>query len=235
MRQLISVVTEASVLYLIDEGDGDTTQIAQVINRGLGIADVVRLGVQLESVLALNGRAVNGRAVRHATPALPPASDAEADAQARRIASGSGTRPKPTAKWETVCWCPIAGCDYTGKRSNISTHLKSKKHGYSRDAAALTAGSARPVDDARPRKAAPRGQAGARHIAGVVMPAVAAWAAEHGTVDARQVADHFRMDPSRARKVLHRLTDAGALRDVTPDTKRANQPRLYEAVPGWSS
>lgn len=218
-RQLISVVTQHSVVYLIDDGDGETTQIAQVINRGLGVGDVVRLGAALEQSLGYNG---NGRAVKRATPELPPARDDAA--QARRIATGSGSTPlkNPNSRWMTRVHCPVPGCDYTSKRSNLATHLQTQQHGYTRNAANAAAREARPVDPAeltpqpKPKaKGLSRGIAGQRRIAGRTAPAVARFVGQVGTATSRQVADHFRFDPSRARKVLQVLVDTNVLLDVT--------------------
>lgn len=108
MKQLVSVVTETSVLYLTHDSDSDSaeaTQIAQVINPGLGIADVVRLGVTLGQALQLNGhrRAVTKTAPRE-LPAGPP-----------------DGRDKTGTKEADLVQCPVCKRGY--RRSSLGAHL----------------------------------------------------------------------------------------------------------------
>lgn len=57
MRQLVSVVQETGVAwFLTDEAGEAATQIAQTINPGWGVGDVVEVGVQLTDMLRLNGK-----------------------------------------------------------------------------------------------------------------------------------------------------------------------------------
>ena len=57
MRQLVSVVTDEHVSYFVhDDGDDEAQQIAQVINPGFDVAEIVELGASLTTVLHLNGK-----------------------------------------------------------------------------------------------------------------------------------------------------------------------------------
>jgi hypothetical protein len=56
MRQLVSVVTGESVSYFVSDDDDTVTQVAQVINPGFGVGEVVELGSSLVDVLRLNGK-----------------------------------------------------------------------------------------------------------------------------------------------------------------------------------
>lgn len=118
MRQLVSVVTDEAISYLIDDGEG-TTQIAKVINTGLEVADVVRLGVNLGEALRLNGygsgkSASQGRALQRATgnggAALLPAS-----------AAPPPVKHLNPAKAQRVL-CPVCAKAY--RRSSLSPHLR---------------------------------------------------------------------------------------------------------------
>lgn len=228
MRQLVSVVTDTSIMFLIHDGD-TTEQIAQVINRGLDVAAVVRLGINLDEALTLNGRTTP-----KAQRALPPADEA----QRRRIASGSGSRPKPTATWEQLVICPVPGCEHVAKRSNLPGHLMTLKHGYTKEMANAAARNAHTLDPAevpppKPKKKAgklPRGVAGQRHIAGTVAPMFKAFADTQPFITSRMCADHFNMDPSRCRKVIATLVTRGELVDVTPSTATMNDARQYAAA-----
>lgn len=76
MRQLVSVVTPESVSYFLAEEGTDTPvqQVAQVLNTGLAVADVIDLGSNLLGALRLNGHKSRPRAVAPPTqPALEPA------------------------------------------------------------------------------------------------------------------------------------------------------------------
>ena len=79
MRQLVSVVTDESIAYLVHDGE-HTTQIAQVMNVGLDVQGVITLGVNLGDVLRLPTLKLNGHAERVVEPAqrreLPPAKTA---------------------------------------------------------------------------------------------------------------------------------------------------------------
>jgi hypothetical protein len=54
MRQLVSVVTDDSVRYFVQDGD-NVQQIAQLLNPGLDVPAVIELGDVLTSALRLNG------------------------------------------------------------------------------------------------------------------------------------------------------------------------------------
>ena len=71
MRQLVSVVTDEHVVYVLHDGDA-AVQVAQVVNPGLSVPDVIELGASLAEALRLNGKP---RRVQRAE--LPPAPPAE--------------------------------------------------------------------------------------------------------------------------------------------------------------
>lgn len=233
MRQLVSVVTDDAVLYFVDDGEA-TTQIAQIIHTGLDVSDVVRLGTNLCDALQLNGvQTAVATAVAKRVP-LGPAPKAMID-------SGSGSRPAKSSKWMQRVVCPEPGCEYSSKRSNLSTHLQTQQHGYSKHRANLAANEARTVESmaetpepkpmptkrAKQPPSAPRGVAGARHIAGTVAPMFKAYAETVPFITSRACADHFHMDPSRCRKVITRLVEIGDLIDVTPPDSSGNAARQY--------
>lgn len=56
MKQIVSVVNDRAILYFVtDEHGDDVRQIAQIVNPGLEVNDIVSLGVNLSDVLRLNG------------------------------------------------------------------------------------------------------------------------------------------------------------------------------------
>ena len=116
MRQLVSVVTDESIAYLVHDGD-HTVQIAQVMNVGLGVADVITLGVNLGDVLRLPTMKLNGNGEhaveRQERRALPPG---RADAE---------LSPHEAKQRQRVA-CPVAGprCAVDYKRTSVSRHLE---------------------------------------------------------------------------------------------------------------
>lgn len=75
MRQLVSVVTEETVSYFLTDVEGtEAKQVAQVLNPGFMVGDVIETGVVLTQVLRLNGKAPKIKALGPApAPELPPA------------------------------------------------------------------------------------------------------------------------------------------------------------------
>lgn len=76
MRQLVSVVDPDQIRYFVHEDD-DVTQVAQILNPGLGVRDVIELGTMLgglyERPRAVNGHGPDHRAVAAPAPAALPA------------------------------------------------------------------------------------------------------------------------------------------------------------------
>lgn len=100
MRQLVSVVTETSVAYYLTEGDSDEVQqVAQVLNTGLAVPDVVELGANLLDALRLNGHRKAGVAATAPTPALPPAPPRQTPAPARKVGRPRGPAKRPMRRW----------------------------------------------------------------------------------------------------------------------------------------
>ena len=125
VRQLISVVTESSVLFLTHDGEGEAVQIAQVVNSGMGVADVIALGVTLEQALHLNGRAVTRR---EPCAALPPARPSGLP-RGRKPESNPGRDTSGTVAAELVL-CPVCKTGY--RRSSLAAHLI-RVHNWKRD------------------------------------------------------------------------------------------------------
>ncbi len=116
MRQLVSVVTEQTVSYfLAEDGSDQVHQVAQVMNTGLEVGDVIDLGANLLDALKLNGhRKVVGapatsaiqRALREPEPAQPELIPAPAKPKSKpRKPTGQppgrprGPSPRPIQRW----------------------------------------------------------------------------------------------------------------------------------------
>lgn len=90
MRQLVSVVTEETVSYYLadDGGDDEVVKVAQVLNDGLGVPEVIDLGANLVAALRLNGhrrKSVTAPAAKPLPEPAKPAKPAQAKpAQAKR-------------------------------------------------------------------------------------------------------------------------------------------------------
>lgn len=229
MRQLVSVVTDQSIAYLVHDGD-EAVQIAQVVNVGLDVNAVIRLGVNLSDALALNG-------VELASPNATRRAALASGKSERALPPAAKRTPKPesikrhSGKWAEIVFCPVPGCDYTAKRSNLPSHLRTKKHGWDRARATAAAHTARAVDSPPAvdpqRSTRLRGKAGAQRIATVHRPAVLRYLEAHDTIGVDEVLELCDISRGGARKLLYRMADIGELVDISPADLLAGKPRSY--------
>lgn len=123
MRQLVSVMTDETISYHVHDGD-HTTQIAQVLNVGLGLADVITLGVNLGDVLRLSTMKLNGSGAHAVEPqerrALPPATQR------------ASTPPKRLKAVEPVR-CRVCS-KLLARRTSYTDHLVNVHHWKMKDA-----------------------------------------------------------------------------------------------------
>lgn len=109
MRQLVSVVTEQTVSYYLAAEDSEHVhQVAQIVNTGLEVGDVIDLGANLLTALRLNGKGAKALIAPTArtlsqpipvqpalTPAEPPAKSGQKSGQK----SASGKSGQPRMSW----------------------------------------------------------------------------------------------------------------------------------------
>lgn len=129
MRQLVSVITDSSIMFLVHDDDDTTTQIAQVTNTGLDVAAVVRLGVNLNDALGLSNGHTNGHVAERV--AAPPATRA---LPAAKTTSKTKTKPprKPKYKLRVDDHVRCSHCERVMRRGSLSQHGESV-HGMTRD------------------------------------------------------------------------------------------------------
>jgi hypothetical protein len=82
MRQLVHVVTDSGIGVYLADGDEPVTQLAQMINPGLDVDEVVRLGLTLGDVLV-------------AAPAPPPRKPKAIKAAAAKPTNGHKSLGRP--------------------------------------------------------------------------------------------------------------------------------------------
>lgn len=110
MRQLVSIVTDNSVAYYLDPGDGEgVSQVAQIINPGLGVNDVIDFGSVVTQVLSLNGngrrRARGDRSVGPPRqPELEPETRAQPEPEPEPARTKKGTPRKRAAAQTRRDW-----------------------------------------------------------------------------------------------------------------------------------
>lgn len=109
----MSVITDSTIMFLVHEDD-ETTQIAQVVNSGLDVAAVIRLGVNLDEALALS----NGHTKR--APAAVRSSAARAP-RALPAPDPNDTRAHKDRARDLVL-CP--DCEIGYRRSSLAQHLR---------------------------------------------------------------------------------------------------------------
>ena len=109
MRQLVSVVTDQTVSYFLQDEDPEAPvlQVAQVLNMGLDVPEVLDLGANLVQSLKLNGRGARARAqiAAPAPRAMKPATQPELEpVKPEPPARNRGGRPKGPAKRPMRRW-----------------------------------------------------------------------------------------------------------------------------------
>lgn len=128
MRQLVSVLTDTGVSYFTADENGDAQQVAQLINPGFAVPDVVELGLQLTDVLRLNGHSTTGRQVK-ALPGRTTTAKAslEAPAAKRRKAAAAPVKAAPVkAAGKPRRAYQTRGTSLTTTREYLRTHPQAR-------------------------------------------------------------------------------------------------------------
>ena len=160
MRQLVSVVNDDGIGYFVSDGDG-ATQIAHVINPGLDVQDVIRLGVNLSDALRMTTLHLNGHTAHAVEAQEPPA-----------LPAATQTQPKRLKAHEPVV-CRV--CKRTlARRTSYTDHLV-QVHRWDRAKARIEKNRAPAADDPNAVEyEAPRGPKG-RRIADIRIAVADTW------------------------------------------------------------
>lgn len=135
------------------------------------------------------------------------------------------TATKPSHSfWKQHVACPFDGCAHVSTRSNMSTHLQTRKHGVARGQANAMSRELPTVDKVVSNR--PRGP----HVTNKRTNEVVAALRRHGGhATSAELARTMGVDVSVIRKRMTR-GNGGAWRDVTPSGAGANAPRTWELI-----
>lgn len=159
---------------------------------------------------------------------------------------GKAGRPKgdgvrTVAKWKQRVACPEPDCTHTCTRSNMTTHLQSQRHGWTRERANTYTATMPAIDDTpQPNLAASvrvnkpssksRGPQGAARLVSEVYPRIVDWLRVHGPANTREIADAINEDRPALRKYMARMQVRGLVRDVSPPGRGNNDVKVWALV-----